>query len=195
MDSTIELPAGPFGAIMADPPWNFVTYDGKSSIPTQAEDPYPTMTLADLQRLSVADVAAPDCALFMWTVDAHLREAMDLGEAWGFEYKTLALIWVKAVPYLRGDGFFEPQMGMGYWTRKEAEVCLLFTRGKPKRLSRGVRQVIAQPRREHSRKPDESHRRVEALVGGPYLEMFAREPRPGWTVWGNDVEKFAGPKS
>jgi N6-adenosine-specific RNA methylase IME4 len=185
-----DIPAGPFGVVMADPPWSFATFDGKSSVPTLAADPYATMSLDDLKALPVAASCAPDAALFLWTVDAHLAEALDLGAAWGFEFKTIALIWVKAVSYLGQDGFFTPSMGMGYWTRKEAEVCLLFTRGKPKRLSRSVRQVMASPRREHSRKPDETHRRVEALVGGPYLEMFAREPRPGWTVWGNQTDKF-----
>lgn len=190
MDSLRDT-GGPFGAIEADPPWSFLTYDRKSSVPTQAADPYQTMSLDDLKALPVADVAAADCALFLWTVDAHLAEAMALGAAWGFEFKTIALIWVKAVPYIGADGFFTPQMGMGYWTRKEAEVCLLFTRGKPKRLSKSVRQVLAQPRREHSRKPFEAHQRIEKLVGGPYLEMFGRAPRKGWTVWGNEVEKFA----
>lgn len=87
-------------------------------------------------------------------------------------------------------GESDPRMSMGYWTRKQTEQCWLFTRGKPKRLSKGVRQVIRDPRREHSRKPDEQYARIEALVGGPYLELFARQQRPGWTSWGNQVEKF-----
>lgn len=185
-----DLPPGPFAAIVADPPWAFMNYDGKATVPTLAADPYQTMSLDDLKAMRLADVSAPDCALFVWTVDAHLKEAQELGEAWGFEFKTIAFIWVKAVPYIGGDGFFQPQMGMGYWTRKEAEVCLLFTRGKPKRLDRSVRQVIATPRREHSRKPEEARVRVERLVAGPYLELFAREARPGWTVWGNQTDKF-----
>ncbi len=81
-------------------------------------------------------------------------------------------------------------MGMGYWTRQEAEICHLFKRGKPKRLSRGVRSVIRAPRREHSRKPDEQYDRIEALVEGPYLEMFSRQNRSGWTSWGNQTEMF-----
>jgi N6-adenosine-specific RNA methylase IME4 len=78
-------------------------------------------------------------------------------------------------------------MGMGYWTRANTEPCLLATRGKPKRLDAGVRQGIIAPRQEHSRKPDEIHDRIERLVAGPYLELFARRPRAGWTVWGNEV--------
>jgi N6-adenosine-specific RNA methylase IME4 len=114
----------------------------------------------------------------MWVVDAHMPDALKLIEAWGFVYKTVAFIWVK------------PSIGMGYWSRKQAELCLLATKGKPKRLSGGVRQVIEAPRREHSRKPDEIYRRIEQLVGGPYLEMFARQPWPNWDAWGAEKDKF-----
>jgi N6-adenosine-specific RNA methylase IME4 len=81
-------------------------------------------------------------------------------------------------------------MGMGYWTRANTEVCLLATRGKPKRLNADVRQAILEPRRAHSRKPDCVHERIERLVGGPYLELFARERRSGWTTWGDQVDCF-----
>jgi N6-adenosine-specific RNA methylase IME4 len=82
---------------------------------------------------------------------------------------------------------------MGYWTRANTEPCLLATRGRPKRLNADVRQAIIEPRREHSRKPDGIHKRIERLVAGPYLELFARQQRPGWDVWGNEVDKFAQP--
>lgn len=196
------LPPGPFGCILADPPWAFLTYSKpKGTIPQRrndsgAEDHYATMTRDDLRALPVGAVAATDCALFMWVVDSHLDEAIELGRAWGFDYKTIAFIWAKTTKAgAPGQfGFFPPEtvhrIGMGYWTRKQAEVCLMFTRGKPKRLGKGVRQIIEAARREHSRKPDETHARIQALVGGPYLEMFAREPREGWTVWGNQTDKF-----
>jgi N6-adenosine-specific RNA methylase IME4 len=80
---------------------------------------------------------------------------------------------------------------MGYWSRKQTEICLLFTRGSPRRLGKGVRQLIVAPRREHSRKPDERYERIEALVNGPYLELFARTSRPGWSAWGNETDKFS----
>jgi N6-adenosine-specific RNA methylase IME4 len=82
-------------------------------------------------------------------------------------------------------------MGTGYWTRANSEVCLLATRGQPKRVDSGVRQAIVEKRRQHSRKPDCVHRRIEQLVSGPYLELFARAPRSGWDVWGNQTNKFA----
>ncbi len=174
-----------YGAILADPPWAFLTYSGKHVTAHRcAEDHYPTMSMEELQALPVASWAAQDCTLFLWTVDSHLDEALDLMDAWGFKYKTVAFVWVKVAK----NG--APRIGMGYWTRKSAELCLLGTRGSPPRLSKGVRQVIMAPRREHSRKPEEVYDRIEALVAGPYLEMFARQSRLGWDAWGNEVERF-----
>lgn len=193
----MTLPPGPFGCILADPPWRFLTYGKKRTTPHRGQDEhYQTMTAADMQALPVASVAAPDCALFMWIIDSHLDEALDLGRAWGFDFKSIAFVWLKRDPLdERQVTMLRPiappaKVGMGYTTRKQAELCLLFTRGKPRRLSKGVRQVIEAPRREHSRKPDETFTRVQALYGGPYLELFARASRRDWTVWGNQTDKF-----
>lgn len=180
------LPDGPFGCILADPPWAFKTYSGKSGTPHRsAADHYVTMGFGGLSSLPVSSVAAKDCALFMWAVDSHLDEAIRLGEAWGFRFKTIAFVWSK----LTKNSL--PKIGMGYWSRKQCEICLLFTRGSPRRLSKGVRQLIQAQRREHSRKPDEQYERIEALVTGPYLELFARTSRPGWTAWGDETSRFA----
>lgn len=181
----MSLPPGPFGCILADPPWAFRTFSG-TGVPTQGADPYATMDHAALKALPVGEISAPDCALFMWIVDAHLAEAMALGAAWGFTFKTSAFIWVKSKP----GGY--PHVGMGYWTRKQAEICLLFTKGAPKRISKGVEQIIHCPRGAHSAKPDITYERIEALVGGPYLELFARSARPGWSAFGNEVGKRDG---
>ncbi len=191
----MNLPPGPYSTILADPPWGFLTYGAKRVTPHRTEeDHYKTMTHEDLLALPVSDVAAKDCAMFMWIVDSHFDEALALGKAWGFNFKTVAFIWLKESANGRQLDIFkgesDPIISMGYWTRKQAELCLLFTRGRPKRLSKGVRQVIRDPRREHSRKPDEQYTRIEALVSGPYLEMFARQAAPGWTAWGNEVGKF-----
>lgn len=168
----------PAGAILIDPPWRFITYNRKKSVASRTEaDPYNTMSFEALMSLDMGVLAAPDCALFMWVVDAHLEQGLELGRHWGFNYKTIAFIWAK------------PSIGMGYWTRKEAEVCLLFTRGKPKRKSKSVRQLIYAPRREHSRKPD-IYDRIEALVDGPYTEYFSRQSRLGWRSIGDEVGKF-----
>jgi N6-adenosine-specific RNA methylase IME4 len=173
-------------AILADPPWSFRTWSGKTGTPHRtANDHYRTAKYNVLSAIPVAEWAAPDCALFMWVVDSHIDESICLADAWGFAFKTKAFTWVK----ISASGV--PKIGMGYWTRKQTEICLLFTRGKPKRISKGVRELIQAPRREHSRKPDETYERIEALVAGPYLEMFARQRRPGWDAWGNETEKFA----
>lgn len=174
----IELPQGPFSAVLADPPWSFRTYGGKELAPTQGKQPYSVMSLADLKALPVGNVVARDAILFMWTVSHLQDEATDLARSWGFAPKSVAFVWDKG------------RIGMGYWTRQEVEICKLYTRGKPKRKSKGVRQLIRAPRREHSRKPDEQYSRIEALVGGPYLELFARQAWANWTAWGNQTDKY-----
>lgn len=144
-----------------------------------------------MKALQVQAVAAPDCTLFMWVVWPLLPEALTLISAWGFAYKTCGFAWIKAdasqMEMFQED--IDPYMGLGYWTRANSEVCLLATRGAPKRRDAGVRQAIVEPKREHSRKPDCVYERIERLVDGPYLELFARNTRPGWTSWGNEVGK------
>ncbi len=175
-----------YGAILIDPPWSFKTYSGKRTIAHRCvQDPYEVMTHQELESLPVPDLAAKNCAVFLWVVDSHLDRGIDLIRHWNFTYKTIAFVWSKT----QKNG--QPRMGMGYWTRKSAEICLLATRGKVPRKSKGVRQFHQEPRREHSRKPDEFYGRIEALVDGPYLEMFARQNWPKWDVWGDETEKFA----
>ena len=178
-----------YGAILADPPWSFKTWSKGGQTFRAAEHHYRTLPFKKLVgEIPVADMAAKDCVLFLWAVDSHLTEAMDLIRAWGFEYKTRAFVWVKTCK----NEPYKPRQGLGYWTRKETEECLLATRGKPKRQDKGVRQIIFESRREHSRKPDEIYRRIERLVPGPYLEMFARQRWPGWGAWGDETGKFDG---
>lgn len=200
MDAFEGLPRGHYGAILADPPWHFKTYNEKGRKRSPDWKPfkgspsqhYDTMSTEDIVALPLADLAADNCCLFMWVSWPMLPDAMKLIDAWGFEYKTCGFDWMKAhagqIDMLRDDS--DVLMGMGYWTRANSEPCLLATRGKPKRLSAAVRQGIIEPRREHSRKPDCVHGRIEKLVAGPYLELFARAPRAGWDVWGNETEKF-----
>jgi N6-adenosine-specific RNA methylase IME4 len=132
-------------------------------------------------------IAAKDCALFMWIVWQKLPEALDLLAAWDFTYKATAFVWVKTSKNataiaLDGDGL---HWGKGYWTRANTEVCLLAVKGAP------MHEVIVAPVAEHSQKPDCVHQKIEALVLGPYLELFARKPVPGWTCWGQEIEKAA----
>ena len=172
-----------YGAILIDPPWAFRTYSKQHMTPHRcAEDHYPVLDARSIAQFDI--LPAKDCALFMWVVDSHLDQALTLMNAWGFAFKTIAFVWVKTTK----DGT-RPRIGMGYWTRKSAEICLLATRGKPRRRSKAVRQVILESRREHSRKPD-IYDRIEALVEGPYCEVFARQRWPGWDAIGDEVEKF-----
>ena len=174
------------GVIYADPPWTFATYSHKGK-GRSAEAHYDCMTLDTIKSLPVAEWAATDCTLFLWVTDPSLPQALGVINAWGSAYKTVAFTWVKTTK----DGMGFP-IGCGYWTRANPEQCLLATKGRPQRLSRSVRQLIIAPRREHSRKPDEVYERIEALVTGPYLELFARSQRAGWECCG--IESNVGPQ-
>lgn len=179
-----------YGAILADPPWAFRVWNKDSGQGRSAEAHYSTMSMNDIAALPVGEWAADDCALFCWACWPSIADAIDIVGQWGFTYKTMGFMWVKGegLPMFPDD--ITTQMGMGYWTRANTEPCILATRGSPKRLHADVRQVIIDRRREHSRKPDEIYDRIERLVGGPYLEMFARQTKVGWDAWGNEVGKF-----
>lgn len=185
-----DLKRGHYGAILADPPWRFEPWSRQTGMDRAADNHYRTMVVDDIASLPIGDLAAADCTLFMWACWPTLRDAFALLDAWGFTYKTCAFSWMKADPYRLFADDATPFAGMGYWTRANTEPCLLATRGKPKRLNADVRQGIIAQRREHSRKPDCVHDRIERLVAGPYVELFARERRPGWDAWGNEVDKF-----
>jgi len=197
----MQFESGPFkglsqngySVILLDPPWSFKTYSGEGTPHRTEEDHYPVMSLDDLKKLPVGELAKKDCAMFMWVIGSHLEQALDLGKHWGFALKTDAFTWVKIG---KNDPKVRP-ISMGYWTRKQTELCLLLTKGKPSRLDAGVRQLletddhaIFAPKREHSRKPDEQYDRIERLVDGPYVELFARTARAGWQNWGNQVGIF-----
>lgn len=186
-----DLEGQRFGAIVADPPWRFEGYDKQD----RTERHYPTMTLAQIQALPVAELAGENCALFLWATDPLLPAALETMAAWGFGYRTVGFTWIKLQARQQGAPrlfWTEADVftGMGFWTRSNPEICLLGARGRPERLARDVHQVIVAPRREHSRKPDAALERVERLVGGPYLELFSRTSRPGWAAWGNETGKF-----
>lgn len=181
-----------YGAILIDPPWGFKTWSGpeKKVASRGTVAPYKTMEMGEIAALPLAAMAAENCALFCWIVWPTLPDALGIIKAWGFEYKTCGFTWLKADPYRLWALEEDVRMGLGYWTRANSEVCLLATRGKPRRKSTSIRQGIIEPIRQHSRKPDCIYERIEALVEGPYLEMFARQKYPGWDSWGNEVDKF-----
>ena len=167
-----------FSVIYADLLWAFEVYSGKGK-QRSAERYYDTSSLEAIKALPVSQLAADGCALFLWGVCPELPGALAVIEAWGFEYKTFGFLWVKQNP--GGKGLFT---GMGYWTRANPEFCLLATRGSPRRLAMDVHQIIVAPVGEHSSKPGEARARIERLLAGPYLELFARGTAGGWTAWG-----------
>ena len=174
-----------FDVILADPPWHYrewIPSHGDNS--RSAESHYPTMTDEDIALLSVDNLAADNCALFLWTVWPKLAETWNVIEEWGFIYKTIAWVWVKAKR--SGFGHFT---GMGYYTRANTEPCLLAIKGQMPVTSHDVLALIYSPVREHSRKPDEQYAKIERLYPEKkYLELFARKKRKGWDSWGNEVE-------
>lgn len=168
--------------IYADPPWHYRNYSKKGNRGS-AESHYPTMLLKDICALPVGLLAAKDCALFLWTTIPCLREGLQVLDAWGFQYKTIAFVWIKQ--NRRSDSLF---WGLGHWTRSNAECCILATRGSPKRQSASVHQVILSHVEAHSKKPGETRERIVQLMGDlPRIELFAREKTAGWDVWGNEV--------
>lgn len=141
------------------------------------------MRLEELKALPVSDLADTDCALFLWATFPQLPDALRLIRAWGFSYKTVAFVWLKT--NRRSHTWF---YGLGFWTRSNAEICLLATKGHPKRQAANIHQLIVSPVERHSKKPDEARDRIEALMGDlPRIELFARQETPGWEVWGNEV--------
>jgi N6-adenosine-specific RNA methylase IME4 len=172
-----------YGVIYADPPWQFKSYSGKVS-GRSVENHYPTMSLDDIKKLPIDNIAHEDCALFLWVTFPRLADGLEVLKAWGFEYKTTAFVWVKQ--NRKSDSLF---LGMGYWTRSNAEICLLGTKGRPRRVNSGVRQVVISHVEEHSRKPSEVHERITRLMGDvPKIELFARRKTEGFDIWGNEVE-------
>jgi len=176
----MKLPNKKYKIIYADPPWS---YKDKALAGNRgACCKYPVMSIDEIKNLPVKDIADDDCILFMWVTFPKLNECFEVIKEWGFEYKTNAFTWVKK--YKNGDNF----MGMGRWTRANAEICLLATKGKPKRVNAGVRQIIESVPEKHSKKPDIVRDKIVELCGDlPRLEMFARNNSVKWETWGNEV--------
>ena len=143
------------------------------------------MSIDELCALPVETLAEKDCLLFLWATFPQLPEALRLIRAWGFTFKTVAFVWLKLNK--KSPTWF---YGLGYWTRGNAEICLLAKRGKPKRRSAGVHQFIISPVEEHSKKPDVTRDKIIELAGDlPRVELFARPQAPGWDVWGREADR------
>lgn len=175
---------GKYGVILADPPWLFKTYSPKGE-GKSAQRHYQCMKTSDICELPIREYADENCALFIWATWPMIFDAKAVIDSWGFKYSGLAWEWIKQNPKTGKFSF-----GGGYGTRKNLEPCLLARRGSPVIKRRDVRDFLFSPRREHSRKPDETYTRIESMYDGPYLELFARQQKDGWDTWGNETEKF-----
>ncbi|OYW54801.1 MAG: S-adenosylmethionine-binding protein [Hyphomicrobium sp. 32-62-53] len=179
-----------FGTILADPPWQFTNRTGKVAPEHRRLARYSTMSTNDICELPVADLAASPAHLYMWVPNALLPDGLRVMAAWGFEYKS-NIVWHK----IRKDGGSDGR-GVGFYFRNVTEILLFGVRGKNARtLAPGRRQVnyMATRKREHSRKPDEQYDLIEACSRGPFLELFARGTRPGWTYWGDQADDSYAP--
>ena len=173
---------GRYNIIYADPPWRFNTYSDKGKEKKSPEVHYPCMSIEDIYNLPINDIAAKDCILFIWVTFPLLKEGIQTIEEWGFTYKTCGFTWLK-----RNKIKDTPFVGLGYWTRANAELCLIGTKGKPQRVSKAVQQALYEPIEGHSKKPDCVRERIVELCGDlPRVELFARQPTEGWDVFGND---------
>jgi site-specific DNA-methyltransferase (adenine-specific) len=171
-----------YSIIYADPPWKYKNQKGND--PRMGGITYPVMSEEELGALKVSEIAEKDCSLFMWATMPKLKEALWLGEKWGFRYITCAFTWVKQNP--SGNGIYS---GLGHWTNGNAELCLFFKKGTPKRVEKNVKQIQIHPRGRHSVKPPVIRNEIIRLVGDlPRIELFARVQAVGWDVWGNEIE-------
>lgn len=170
-----------YSVIYADPPWTFRTWSQKGK-GRSAEKHYNCMTKKDIQRLKIP--SADDCVLFLWVTAPCLIEGIELCKSWGFTYKTIGFTWVKQNKV--SDSLF---WGMGYWTRSNVELCLIATKGKPKRIAKDIHQVVISKVGRHSEKPQEVMDRIERLMGDvPRVELFARTLREGWDSIGVEID-------
>lgn len=192
----LDLPYRHFRVIHADVPWRFDSYS-EAGEERSAQNHYGCLSLQNLARMNIAAHAAEDCHLFFWVTGPFLAtgQHIPIMRSWGFEPTAMAFVWLKLnqdwhpqwPTYMEDAMFF---MGLGHTTRQNAEYVILGRRGSPKRLAKDVRQIICAPLREHSRKPDVVYERIQRYAEGPYLDLFGRQGREGWTVWGNEASKF-----
>jgi N6-adenosine-specific RNA methylase IME4 len=178
----IPFPDKKYNIIYADPAWSYKVWSKKGQ-GRSAEHHYSTMNIDDIKNLPIQDIADDNCILFMWVTFPLLKDSFNVIESWGFTYKTVGFTWVKKNK--KTDSWF---WGMGHWTRANAELCLIATKGTIKRQSASVHQVIDTPIERHSKKPDIVRDKIVELVGDlPRIELFARETAEGWDSWGNEI--------
>jgi len=177
----INLPNKKYDIIYADPPWE---YRNMGNIQATANSHYKTMKQSDIENLPVGELANKNSILFLWATFPKIQEALNTIKAWGFEYKTIGFNWIKTNPK-NGKPFF----GVGWYTKSNAEVCLIGVKGRAPKESNSVSSVVIEPRRKHSQKPDTVRDKIVEFCGDiPRIELFARNRKEGWDAWGNELK-------
>jgi site-specific DNA-methyltransferase (adenine-specific) len=175
-----------YNIIYADPPWAYSDVHTWKKMSGGVAKHYKTMNTDEICKLKIKEISAEDCLLFIWATFPKLKEVFKVIEAWGFEYVTIGFTWVKLNKKNK-----KPFFGLGYYTKSNAEICLIAKKGKPSNLkiSNCVSSIIISEKREHSRKPDEARERIVELLGDkPRIELFARQKAEGWDIWGNELK-------
>jgi len=191
MDIVLEfsqhLGSSKFTTVLADPPWRFENRTGKMAPEHKRLSRYGTLTMEEIMSLPIEAHLSPTAHMYLWVPNALLPDGLRVLAAWGFTYKS-NIVWHK----IRKDGGPDGR-GVGFYFRNTTEMLLFGTRGKNARTlppGRSQVNIICSRKREHSRKPDEQYDLIESCSAGPYLELFARGSRPGWTTWGNQSEEY-----
>lgn len=176
--------SGIYEVIYADPPWKYNSKAAHARFGGGAYRHYQLMSMKEIKELPVGELAAPNAILFLWCTFPCLKDQLEVFDAWGFEYKTVGFTWIKLNPVN-----LQPFFGIGYYSKSNAEVCLIGVRGSGmKPAINTVSSIILSPRREHSRKPIEARQRIELMYPTQKkIELFARESVSGWDCWGNEV--------
>lgn len=175
----LKLPDKKYNIIYADPPWS---YSNSGSIKAISSNHYHSMTNKDIYKLPVSGISEQNSILFLWATFPKMHEALNTIKAWGFEYKTVGFVWIKKNKC--GSNCF----GVGWYTKSNAEVCLIGTKGKAPKQSNSISQIIESVREEHSKKPDIVRNKIVDFCGDlPRIELFARQYSPGWDVWGDEI--------
>jgi len=173
-----------YNIILADPPWKYKVWKREMKEKRTAISHYDMMNFKDLKELKINKITKKDCALFLWVQSPMILNGLELIKSWGFNYKTIAFIWIKLNKKNK-----KPVTGMGHYTRTGAELCLLGIKGKLERQDKSVKQVLFNKLRGHSVKPIAVHKRIVKLFGDlPRIELFARKKVKGWSAWGNEIE-------
>ena len=176
----IPFPDKKYQIIYADPPWEYK--DKMKGHSFSLDHEYITQDKNWIYKLPIQDIADKNCILFLWVVSPLLPEGIETIKQWGFKFKTVAFVWSKKTKTGKDVS------NLGRWTMGNIEMCLLATKGKPKRICNNIKQIVHEERTKHSKKPNEVRNRIVKLIGDlPRIELFARQKTEGWDVWGDEA--------